>query len=249
MDSQGWRMLGRFQHTTMFGVLCGFWFAVRAVAAAESPAPSPAPPFTPVVPVATASQPSGTQAAVSTAPLPQEQLPLGAPSTRSTAVSAPQTGSASAGGGWMLQTLAALGVVIGLILLLRLLLQKTSGAQHVGGVGGLVEVLARTPIAPRTHLLFLRINQRVVVAAQTPAGLSHLLQLDDPQDVAWVLGRVQSAKRGSITRNFVSLLSGFDREHDKAEGADTGEHRVDRARERLSGLMSRIRQLQRGGDA
>lgn len=234
-------------------ILCGTFAVARAAPAVEPPAQSPIATEKPAASAPAASVTTDKPAAPNAAPLPhsREQLPLGAPADRSAAVGVPSAPAPVQSNGWMLQTITALGVVIGMIFVLRFVLQRTGALQRLGGlggVGGLVEVLARTPIAPKTHLLFLRINQRIIIAAQSPSGISNLANLDSAEDVAWILGRVQAAKSSSISRSFLNILSAYDKEHDKAEGGDTAEHSVDRTRHQLSGLMGNIRRISKGGE-
>lgn len=184
-----------------------------------------------------------------------EDLPLGG--------APPQTAEgdkrvqSNTSGSWILQTLSALGVVIALILALRYLLQRMSGQPRSSDLRGVVNVLGRAPIAPRTHVLFLRLNQRVIVVGQTPSGLNTLADLDDPEEVAWLIERVETNRSGSITEGFRHLLSRMDRDyHPDAdlsdEGHDDEEHYLDRTRDGVSGLLSRMRALSdsrtRGGD-
>jgi flagellar biogenesis protein FliO len=165
------------------------------------------------------------QAPAAEHPDPSEDLPLG----RRSATIAPAAATAQSSAPWLWQTLAALAVVIGLILALRLLLQRMPGGRTIGAGEGPVEVVARSNIAPRTQLLFLRINQRIIIAAQTAQGLSTLAILDQPQDVAWVLDQAQ---RGG-TRGFRQVLHRFEAAHHAAE--------ADPARAKLTGLLAQIR--------
>lgn len=199
---------------------------------------------------------------------PQEHLPLGrsavpstAPRADASATSATGTpaapaasgsaplpaASAPVSGSWMLQTLTALALVIGLIVLLRTVLQRLFGPTGKSLGGRIVEVLARSTIGPKTQVLFLRINQRVVVVGQTPAGLNSLTTLDDPEDVAWLLAQVEAARPRSISTGFRQLLARFDKDYQPeapSEGAgDASEQFVDRTRDRLSGLITRMKSM------
>src|SRR5690606_24880619 len=83
-------------------------------------------------------------------PLPEQELqPLGGSGT-----SGNMRGQSSGTGvgSWGLQTAMALGVVVLLVVILRMFLRRLGGTTAPGGVG-LVEVLARVPIAPKTHVL------------------------------------------------------------------------------------------------
>ena len=178
-------------------------------------------------------------------PLPAiEQTPLGGRPPAGDAVEQLSTGTGV--GSWGLQTAMALGVVIVLVVLVRLFLRRLQG----GGAAtspGLVEVMARVPISPKTYVLFLRIGQRIIIAGQTQAGLNTLASFDDPDDVAEVLAHVQAAKPASISEGFGKLMKQFDRGYDpnEVEGGDSAEHVVDRARNDVSGLLTRLRSLNR----
>ncbi|MFA7237640.1 MAG: flagellar biosynthetic protein FliO [Phycisphaeraceae bacterium] len=226
------------------------------IVAAGSPAQSTTT-AAPNAPVSISPAPTGV-APVSTEPPPppQEQQPLG-PSglqaersaTGNTSSSATTSGGGS--GGWVVQTMLALGLVIALIFALRWLLKRLTGWGGATGAhraDALVEVLARSTIAPKTSVLFLKIHERIVVAGQTPAGLDTLTEFDDPDQVAAILTQIQAARPHSISRAFGSLLKQADKDY--APG-DEQEHIVDRTRDSMSGLLGRIRSLKKnnGGDA
>lgn len=183
-------------------------------------------------------------------PVPERELrPLGVGSGEAETTegdTSPQSGS------WVLQTVTALAIVIGLIFMLRALLMRLTGTQAGVGANRLVEVLARATIGHKTQVVFLKINQRVVVVGQTPAGMDTLTEIDDPEEVAWLLGEVEAAKPRSISQSFRSVMQRFDKDFSSTEetGTDASEQYVDRTRDELSGLLSRIRHLKDrpGGD-
>ncbi|GEM_PF-3517967 len=164
-----------------------------------------------------------------------------------------QLGEFNDSGSWILNTITALGVVIGLIIAMRLILNKISGRAVLGGRTGVVEVLSRTSISPRNQVMLLRLGQRIIVVSEGPNGVRTLANLDDPNEVAGLLTHINSSKPGSITQSFNQQLSradtqmddpaGFTAEH----GADEDEHLVDKTRNELSNLLSRIRSMSKGG--
>ena len=62
-----------------------------------------------------------------------------------------------------------------------------------------------------------------------------------------LLEQVESSRPASISRGFRQMLHGFDRQYDATvvpeDGGDQGEHLVDRTRERVSGMVNRLRTL------
>ncbi|MEM9915318.1 MAG: flagellar biosynthetic protein FliO [Planctomycetota bacterium] len=179
-----------------------------------------------------------------------EETPLGASSDAQASLE----GIDNPAGGWALSTLAALGIVIGLIFAARWLYTKMGGAV-VAKPSPVVEVLSRTPVAPKNHVLLLRVGQRVLVVGDSSSGLNTLADVDDPEEVASLLQSVSSHSDRSVTKSFNALVSRFNGDYDgqtrvALEGGDTSEIYTDRTRNSLSGLTSKLRTLgSKGGVA
>ena len=164
------------------------------------------------------------------------------------------------GGSWIFDTVTALGVVIGLILLLRWGYLKLSGQPSATRTASsVVEVLSRTTVAPRNHVLLLRVGHRILIVGDSGSGMRTLANIDDEQEVADLLASITAAQSNSVTKNFSQLLGRFGAAHDQVDpndpnaaahwaahdddGGDDAEHVFDRARHNVSGLTSRIRTL------
>lgn len=179
-----------------------------------------------------------------------EQTPLGASAGRALGDGG---GLEKPAGGWVLSTFAALGVVIGLILVARWAYAKMGG-QVVARSSPAVQVLSRTTVAPKNHVLLLRVGQRVLVVGDSGEGLRTLANLDDPEEVASVLQSVTSQQEASVSKSFNQLVSRFNGDYEgKAqlaeEGGDDGEVHTDRTLDALSGLKARLRSLAGGEGA
>jgi len=181
--------------------------------------------------------------------VPNESLPLG-PWSKSLVDQHASPQESPAGSTWVLNTIAALGVVIGAIFLLRTILSRAGLAKGLttSGASPVIEVLSRVAVAPRNHVLLIRTGKRVLVVGDSSAGLRALAQIDDPQEVAGLIAAVQAQKPGSVTRSFGNLLRRFNSDYREdqridEEGADNSEHRVDRTRDEVSGLLSRVRSI------
>lgn len=115
-------------------------------------------------------------------------------------------GGPSAGGGggapgqldWP-RVLVSLGAVIGLIVLMRVAMKKWLGAAAVGGAGRSVRVLGRTVLGPRQQVLLLQVGRRVVVMADSAGQLSALAQITDADEVAALIGSVESAASAEVS--------------------------------------------------
>ncbi|MCC7192109.1 MAG: FliO/MopB family protein [Phycisphaeraceae bacterium] len=155
------------------------------------------------------------------------------------------------GSSWVMTTLTALGVVVGLILVLRGIVAKVTGRAPASAHSPVIEVLSRTSVAPKNHVLLLRLGQRILVVGDSAAGLATLADISDPEEVASLLQTISASKSGSASQGFADTLDDFDGRYDEQdqpirEGRDSGEHRMDRARDGLSSLTARIRAMASG---
>jgi len=56
--------------------------------------------------------------------------------------------------------------------------------------GGIVEVLSRTTVAPRSHVVLMRVGTRILVVSDSPAGMRTLASVEDAEEVAELLGAI-----------------------------------------------------------
>ncbi|MCG8511934.1 MAG: flagellar biosynthetic protein FliO [Rhodospirillales bacterium] len=164
-------------------------------------------------------------------------------------------GSNASGGAFgsstLLNTLAALGLVIGLVLLLRWVAGRFGG-RAAGGSSPVVEVMSRTMIAPKNHVLILRIGGRLLVVNDSSSGMRTLAEIDEPEEVAELLGSISATRDSSLTNSFNRMLHKFNGDYEATEdaneeGVDEAEHQVDRARDSVHALLSRLRQIGQPG--
>ena len=143
---------------------------------------------------------------------------------------------------------ATIGAVIGLVLLLRLAYTKITGRALATGRSHAVHVLARVAVAPRSHILLVQLGQRILVVGESAGGLNALATIDEPDEVSGLLRTVAGDQAGSITRSFSQLLDRFnsqypENERPEADRFAVAEHATGRARDQVSGLLSRLRSL------
>ena len=191
-----------------------------------------------------------TLPAVAVPPIEQTPLGQGSGAERSTRSVIPSQDSDAPAysGGWILSTLTALGVVIGLIFLLRLAYSKISGTPVVTTTSA-VEVLSRTSVAPKSHVLLLRVGGRVLIVGESSGGLRTLSELSEEGDVAQLLQAVETSRPQSIAGGFQHMLGKLNRDFDdpsqaltaEEQGLDNSEHQVDRARDSVASLAARLR--------
>ena len=173
-----------------------------------------------------------------------EDRPLG-PSKRNTEPSN-QAEKSAPKRAWITQTAMALAAVVGLILLLRWVLSRISGRPIATNQHRTIEVLSRVSIAPRSHILLVRLGRRILVVGESPSGLHTLSDIQEAEEVADLLQSVSESKSTSSTHGFSQLMNLLNSEYSDhqrlaEEGADDGEGHVDRTRDQLSALTSRLR--------
>lgn len=232
---------------------------VTAPTAAAAPAASPisAPTNNAVaasLPAAPAAAPASAKSLIPPAS-PQEQLGLGMPSSKRAATPSSAAAPISGGYSWIATTGGALAVVIGLILLLRAGFLKLSGQSAFTRGNAVVEVLSRVTLHPKSRLLLVRAGSRLLLLGETPQGINTLAQIDSPEEIAAILQSLTAGQPSSSTQAFQNLLDRMGSDYDDRlrladEGRDNQETNVDRARNGVGGLLSRVQSLGvRGGQA
>lgn len=100
----------------------------------------------------------------------------------------------------------SLGVVLAIIGGLYWLLRRYYGGSVSSSSTRAVKVLSRTPLAPRQQVMLLQVGRRVVVVGDSGGAMTTLAQIDDPDEVAQLLGQIQTeqmqraASFGSVFR-------------------------------------------------
>jgi flagellar biogenesis protein FliO len=105
------------------------------------------------------------------------------------------------------QVAAALLVVVGLILIGRALVRKFVPGAAAGTGKGVMEILARYPLAKNQSLVLVRIGSQLVVLNQTREASQSVMVISDQVEVANILGQIQGAKPRSIQEGFSNLLA------------------------------------------
>lgn len=169
----------------------------------------------------------------------------------------------------------AMGVVIGLIFLFRWCGRKMFAGAAAQKSTKVVQVLSRCVIAPKQQVLLIRVGRRVVVVGDTGSQLSPLCEIQDPDEVAELIGAAGSERSTSAAKPFGSFFgrakdafSKTERDEetsvpqedeefpapsdvDRADiagtitGDDASDSELSVTRDEISGLASRVRGLAR----
>ena len=170
----------------------------------------------------TASSPAGNHNA--TAPLPtanatramtgsatgstHEPRPLKPP----TAPDAKASGSGSTGTVQMfVSVLSSLAIVIGLILASAWFYRKAAPTIHGALPKQVVQVLGRTPLAPRQQLVLLRLGSKLVLVSNLHGDVRTISEITDPLEVDRLAGMCEATQPGSISESFRSVLHNIGR--------------------------------------
>jgi flagellar biogenesis protein FliO len=119
------------------------------------------------------------------------------------------------------QVAGALGVVLGLVFIGRTLVRKFVPGAAVGNGKGAIELVARYPLAKGQAVVLVRIGSQIVALSQGKDRSESILIINDPNEVATILGQAQGASRNSIQTGFNKLLANARVDLEKAESPDT----------------------------
>jgi len=121
--------------------------------------------------------------------------------TKNPAASLP-TGVASA-----LQVAAALAVVLGLVFVGKALVKKFMPGAVASNGKGVIEVLARYPLAKNQSIVLMRIGTQIIALNQGKEQSQSVLVVSDAEEVARIMGQIEGENPKSISAGFNRLLA------------------------------------------
>lgn len=121
---------------------------------------------------------------------------------------------------WLVRTffaLVCLGALLGAARWFMLKIGPGGGLASQLGAGGrapqgVMEVLARYPVSRGHSLVLLKMDRRVLLLGQSPAGFTTLSELTDAEDIASILTKTADAEGRSMTHRFGEILRGMERD-------------------------------------
>jgi flagellar protein FliO/FliZ len=153
------------------------------------------------------------------------------------------------------RTIASLLVVLALIatatwLLRRFLIGRQPASRFTG-----LEVLARSPISPKQSLCLIKLGRKLLLVGLSPNHIGALQTIEDPEDIAQLLGAVEQQRAQSISNGFARLFRResdqyrFDEldsptDNDPSAAGDTIEP-ISQASGELSQLLNKVKGLSR----
>lgn len=133
-----------------------------------------------------------------------KRTPLEPPSQSSGMAPGGQSGST-------LQMILSVGssllIVLGLFLGVAWCYRKTLSSSLSGSLPKqVVQVVGRTPLAARQQLVLVRFGSKLVLVSMVQGEARTLSEITDPLEVDQLVGQCESARPGSITQSFRSVL-------------------------------------------
>ena len=189
-------------------------------------------------------------------PIGASHTAIGGPTTNPATTNLPTTPAHSIG--FDLTRMAiALVIVLGMIFGARWLFSHYFAGARAPATSKAVKVLGRTSLAPRQQVLLLQVGRRVVVVGESNGSLATLAQLDDPDEVASLIGQLQeeqirrAASFGGLFGRAQRKMAADDEHSAPVETGDddASAHRPTESAEgaavksELSGLLEKVRTI------
>lgn len=116
------------------------------------------------------------------------------------------------------RVLGALGVVFVLIFGFRFVLRRTGASLgSPARPSGVLDVLARYPIARGQTIMLLKVGRRLLLVHQAGTSMSTLSEFTSADEVAGLLSKLEAGARERDAVRFRSLLRTHDKAHDDTE--------------------------------
>jgi|GEM_PF-3523831 len=135
---------------------------------------------------------------------PLENQVLGQRSEKTDTLSAKEQNQSSMPSPW--KTLVSLLIVLALIVGVTYLFKRFSLNSKRNSMPTGVEILARSNMNPKQSLCLVQLGNRLVLLGQSPNHISSLQTIDDPDEIAQILGQLEQKKTLSITNTFGKLF-------------------------------------------
>lgn len=109
-------------------------------------------------------------------------------------------------GYWSLWDALPLAVVLALIAGLGLVVKKYMPAKRMLTGAGVLDIVARLPMSGKQSLVLVRMGRRLVLVGVSPEQISSLSVVEDPDQVAAIVGEAARGRPDSISHAFEKAL-------------------------------------------
>lgn len=144
----------------------------------------------------------------------------------------------------------SLAIVLSLIFILRWASNYLMGNRGIIRGPEVIQIVSRKVIAPKQQMMLVQVGRRMVLVSNSNGQMNALAQIDDPEEIAELLGRAQTERPESMTRAFGSLFKRAEEKYDPVPDAGISpeespreEMNMEETRSELSGLMERVKEM------
>lgn len=141
-------------------------------------------------------------------------------------------------------------LVITIIFLLRWIAQQFFGAPSAKRSSRAVQVLSRSMVGPKQHVLLLQVGQRVIVVGDTGTQMNPLAEIRDADEIAALMGQLRQDKADPVSRAFGTFFGKAEKDYDedapssRQASADSDvEPELATTQAELSGLIDKVRSV------
>jgi len=143
-------------------------------------------------------------------------------------------------GGWPYVDMLPLLAVLGLIVAAAVMLKRFMPAQTLATGSGALKIMARTTVSPKQNLMLVKLGGRLVLIGVSPERMNTLVTVEEPEEVASVLGQIESQRSGSMTQTFLRSFQDEKQAYADSLVEDDSEWKV---RGQVRGLLDKVRRL------
>jgi len=144
----------------------------------------------------------------------------------------------------------SLVLVIAIIFLLRWIAQQFFGAPSTKRSSRAVQVLSRSMVGPKQHVLLLQVGQRVIVVGDSGTQMNPLAEIKDADEIASLMGQLRQDKADPVSRAFGTFFGKAEKDYDEDEPS-AKKSRVDpdvdpdlaTTQAELTGLIDKVRSV------
>lgn len=157
------------------------------------------------------------------------------------------------------KTIGSLLIVLALIIGGSWLFRRFAGTSEQRFSAAGVEVISRSAISPKQSLCLVKLGPRLLLLGLSPNHMAALHDIDDPEEIAEILGRLEKQKKSSISNTFGRLFrseslnypanedDGYNPDLDPEAGLDDNYERPGRqwyqAKGELTSLLDKVKGL------
>jgi flagellar biosynthetic protein FliO len=142
---------------------------------------------------------------------------------------------------WSARDLWPLLSVLALIVLLAWIVKKSLPGRRLLTGQGAIEVLSRVALSSKQSLVLVRMGRRLLLLGVTNDDMNTLCVVEDPDQVAMLVGEAASRRPGSITDQFARVFSEESQAYEK-DDVEEEEENVNTG-EQVRSLLDKVRCL------